>query len=221
MTPKKVYYLMTFLLVSAISTAGVGTYLGNNLLQKKSNELMQLKIDSELINEQQKALIQAKKDIAKYEDLQKIAKSVVPQEKDQAKTVRELVKIAEDKGIKISSITFPSSNLGAPAPRAPAPDESSGGSAESAAPTPAPTTTTTTTTTQVKPVSGIPGVFEMEIQVQSDTKTPVSYEKLLSFLRGLEQNRRTAQVTNISVTPSASDRTLVSFNLTVNVYIKP
>jgi hypothetical protein len=40
-------------------------------------------------------------------------------------------------------------------------------------------------------------------------------------LQKLEQNRRTAHVTNLSIQPSEDDRNLVTFSVTLNIYIKP
>ena len=49
---------------------------------------------------------------ANYSPLEKIAKIVVPQDKDQAKAVLEIVKIAGESGIKPTAINFPVSTLG-------------------------------------------------------------------------------------------------------------
>lgn len=182
--------------------------MGDSMLQKKSGQLLNLKIDNRTLEEQQVSLVQAKKDIEKYSDLERTAKTIVPQEKDQARTVREIINIATASGIPVSSVSFPSSNLGQVVPK----------------PTTTDSTTPKVTTppiTQVKPVDNIPGLYQLEISVQSDTNTPVSYSKLLDFLSRLEQNRRTAQVSNINVQPSSKNRDLVTFSLVVNVYIKP
>lgn len=187
-----------------------GTVIGNSMLQKKANTLLGLKLDNKTLEDQQSSLIQAKKDIDKYSDLEKIAKTVVPQEKDQARTVREIINIGNAAGVPISSISFPTSNLGQAQPQSTAP----------AGETPT-AKVATPPITQVKPVDNIKGLYQLEVTVQSDANTPVSYAKFLSFLTRLEQNRRTAQVSSITVLPSAKNRDLVTFSLVVNVYIKP
>ena len=65
------------------------------MLEKKSHELVELKVDFHTLSKQQEQLVQARKDVESYSDLEKDARSVVPQDKDQARTVREIVKIAE------------------------------------------------------------------------------------------------------------------------------
>ncbi|HSX27287.1 MAG TPA: hypothetical protein VLG25_00725 [Patescibacteria group bacterium] len=195
---------------------GLAVYIvttGNRILQTKTDQLIALKLDSHTLDEQQKSLVQAKRDIEKYSDLEKIAATIVPQEKDQARTVREIIKIAADNGITISNISFTSSSLGNTTVKS----------------TPTTTQTETTTqatttkvpTTQVKPVDGINGLYVMEINVQTNLNKPVPYQNLLNFLQQLEQNRRTSQVTNITVQPDSKDRSSVTFTLTLNVYIKP
>lgn len=194
--------------------AGLGIasiVVGNNMLQKKSDQLVALKLDNRLLEEQQIALVQANKDIEKYADLEKIAKSIVPQDKDQAKTVREIVELAAESGVPIASISFPSSNLGQGQPQVVTPTESGTAPATPAAPP----------ITQVKPVDGIPGVFQLEINVQSDNGGPISYANLITFLTKLEQNRRTAQVSQITISPVPKDIRLLTLQLTINVYIKP
>lgn len=182
--------------------------VGSSMLKTKSAELTELKIQDRLIEEQQIALIQANKDIEKYQELEIIAKSVVPQDKDQARTVREIIKLADDANIVISNITFPASTLG----QKPVPAPTSDGST--------PTRNQTPALSQVKPVDGITGLFQLEVSIQVSEIAP-TYNQLIDFLDKLEQNRRTAQVTSITINPSNPNRNLVEFNLTMNVFVKP
>lgn len=210
MTSKRVFFIMSGV-VGLFALANVGAVVGGNLmLQKKSQDLTSLKLDSRVLDEQQNSLKQAKKDIQKYSDLESIAKSVVPQDKDQAEAVREIVKIANDNGIVLSTISFPASTLGQIVPKA---TSGTGNTTPSVSATPG--------ITQVQPVQGITGVFSLQINIQQEPTRPVSYTKLISFLTALEQNRRTAQVTNVVVTPSGQDRSLLTFSLTLITYIKP
>lgn len=218
MSSKRLY----FVLLGVVVLLGIGgiasVYFGNDQLKRKSHQLRELKIESGALEEQQKALIQAKKDIDKYSELEKIAKSIVPQEKDQARTVREIVKLGGDHGIRIASITFPASTLGqvgAGAKPSTAPPPAPGAAAA------APATAPALATTQVKAVEGIPGVYQMEVNVQADSSAPVTYQQLLDFLKSLEQSRRTSQVSNLTVTPDQRRRNMVTFSLIINVHIKP
>ena len=61
----------------------------------------------------------------------------------------------------------------------------------------------------------------MEISMQSDSSDPIPYENLITFLSKLEQNRRTSQVSSLTVTPSVDDRSKVTFSIIINVYLKP
>ncbi len=207
MSSKHVYWLTIFLLI-VLGFGIVGsTYYSTKILKKESDKLVDLKLENRLLEDQQSALSVAKKSIDKYKELDKIARTVLPQDKDQAKAVRELVNLSGESGIRLSSITFPSSNLGIVQP---VPLNKDG---QKKPATPA--------ETQVKPVAGIPGVYEMEINVKQDPTLPISYPAFINFLSKLENNRRTAQVSNISVTPYDQDRSKLVMNMTLKLYIKP
>jgi len=211
MNSKRVFFIM-FGIVATLAFANLGAVvLGNQMLGKKAEKLMANKLDSKVLDEQQTALTKAKKDIDKYSELEKIAKAVVPQDKDQAEAVREIVKIAGDNGIILSGISFPASTLGQTAPKPTSTDPSSGSG----------TVVKTPPVTQVQAVDGIPGVYTLQINLQQDTNRPVTYDKFIGFLGALEQNRRTSQVTTISVTPNPGDRSKITFSLTVQAFIKP
>ena len=194
----------------------VGTvFLGDQLLHKQSTKLADIKLQNAVIESQQTALTKAKKDIVAYTNLNETAKQIVPQDKDQARAVREIISIAKESGVSVSGITFPASTLGQAQPK-PATDAAQGTSGDSATTTPqAPAIS------QVKPVDGIPGVYQLEISVNTDLKKSVSYSQLIDFLSKLEQNRRTAQITNLSIQPNAQNRNLLTFNVQLTIYIKP
>ncbi len=211
MSSKKVFYGM----IGVLSLLGLliiaSVYMGDKLLRKQSDKLVDLKLNNQVIEAQQTSLIQANKDLQKYAELKSVAKQIVPQDKDQARAVREIVSLAEQAGIKISSITFPASTLGQTPTKAVVPADGA-----AAAPKPA-----VPAVTQVKPVDGIKGLFQLDITIVSDTTKPVTYTKLVNFLSKLEQNRRTAQVSQISIQPDSQNRSALNFTLTLTVYIKP
>lgn len=193
MNSKRFSYLMigvvTLLFIVIIGV----TIMGDALFKKQSEKLSNLKAQNQVIKEQEVSLAQAKSDIEKYTPLDEIAKSVVPQDKNQAKTIREINSIASDSGIKLQQISFTSSNLGQGSQNI----------------------------SQVSPVEGIKGVYSLEITVSSGDTNPVSYYKFLKFLEKLEANRRTAHVSSINVTPSEKNTGTVSFSLVLNAYLKP
>jgi hypothetical protein len=206
MTSKKAFYGMLGAVVLMVGAVIGSVVLGNLLLKKQSDKLVNLKVDASVIEAQQTSLIQAKKDVEKYAELGTIAKQVVPQDKDQARAVREIVNLADQSGIKIASVTFPSSSLGQKAATA------TTDSSSSAAASPL---------TQAKPVAGIDGLYQLDITIASDTARPTTYTRLISFLNRLEQNRRTAQVSQITIQPDTKNRLNLNFTVTLTVYIKP
>ncbi len=198
MNPKKFSYLMIVLVTLLFVAIVGGTVGGYTLLQKQAKRLSDLKAQDEVTKQQEVSLAQAKADIQKYTPLNEIAKSIVPQDKDQAKTVREINMIASENGIALQQINFDTSSLGQAGSK-----------------------TTKPGLTQVKPVEGIKGVYSLEITISTDKSSSVPYDKFLQFLEDLEANRRTAHVTSISVTPDPDNASKVSFSLVLNAYLKP
>lgn len=202
MTAKKLYYgLLGSLVLIAIAVIATVFY-GNQMLGSQNKKLAETKVQLANLDSVQSSLVTAKRDIEQYSVIEQIAKTVVPQEKDQAKTVREIVKIADESGISIASISFASSTLG------------NTGKAK------APAASTGTSTTQTEKVEGLTGVEKLPITVTSDSGKPVSYRNFLQFLERLEQNRRTSQVADVNIQPSADNRNFLNFSLKLNVYIK-
>jgi hypothetical protein len=206
MSNKRFFYILSGCLALLILLIGGAVYMGNSLIEKQAKKLVELRAQSLTIDAQQTSLIQAKKDIEQYTELNNIAKSIVPQDKDQAKTIREINKIAEDSGIELKAIAFQTSTLGQ-IQAAPKPVEGETAPATPAAPT----------ITQVKPVQGISGVYSLEITISP--ARPISYRSFLSFLERLEANRRTAHVEKIGINPTPDGRNL-TFTLTLNSYVK-
>ncbi len=211
MNSKRFYYLMIGL-TCLLAVAIIGSaFFANMLLKQQSKKLYSLKLTSQVLDQQQIGLAQAKRDIKKYSDLKKEAQAIVPQDKDQAEAVREIIKIAKSTGVNISSIAFPTSTLG----------NSPVKSSASTNTTPSPTTAKKTpTVSQTQLVPGLKGVYLMPITIE-DATTAVPYTNFINFLDKLEQNRRTAQVSSVNIQPTVTDPGLVNFTLIVNTYIKP
>lgn len=201
MNSKRLYFILIALVVLINGSGIAAVYFGNKLLDKQNTKLTELKVETNTLEDVQRSLTLAKKDIVTYSDIEKVVKTVIPQEKDQAKTVREIVSIADTSNIKLSSVSFPTSTLGNKA-------------TTGAASTPA------TNNTQTQKVDGISNVERLEITIASDTAKPVLYSDFISFLTKLEQNRRTSQVSNINIIPDSAKRNYLTFTMTLNVYIK-
>lgn len=206
MNSKRVYYIMIGLISLLFIGLMAGAYGVNSLLQSRSNDLTNLKLKDQVLANQQVDLAKAKQDVAKYSPLNQIAQAIVPQDKDQAEAVLEITNLAKQSGIgRLDSITFPASTLGG----------------SSTGTKPAPANAKVNSLTQLTRVAGVPGVYEMQITIAQTNDDAVPYDKFMTFLSKLEQNRRTAQVTSINVQPNSQNLNLVSFNLIVNVFIKP
>lgn len=194
MKSKQLFFVLTglaTLLCLGVAGAGLGA---NAVLSTKSTELSTLKAKEQVMDDTQTALSRSKSDLKRYAELNEIAKTIVPQDKDQTQTVREIVKIATDSGItRLTSVTFPNSTLGVV-----------GGSS----------------LTQLTAVKGMSGVYTLPITVTVSEEDAVPYNQLIAFLSGLEQNRRTAQVSSLTITPSKKSSN-IAFSIIINEYIKP
>lgn len=217
MSSKRLYYILISVIGLLVVGLIGGAYQATSLLDARSQKLLQAKTEVQALENQQSGLVKARKDIDTYAELGAIAKSIVPQDKDQAQTVREIVKIAAAAGIKLGSITFPTSSLGSGATAAPAPAATGTATPAPAAGSPA----GNLSLSQLKPVTGLSGVYDLAITVQSDSGAAATYSQFIRFLEGLESNRRTALVSGIIVTPDAKNPDQVSFTLNINEYIKP
>ncbi len=187
------------ILIGLLVLLGMGllgsVYGANKMLVSKSSELTALKATALGTAQQETELVAAKKDVETYRELNQIAQSIVPQDKDQAKTVSEIVNLANASGIpRLSSVSFPPSTLGG---------------------------VKSTKITQATPVKGTPGVYRLQITVTQATTEPISYSSFITFLSKLERNRRTALVSSINVQPDATRPDAVSFTLVIDEFIKP
>jgi hypothetical protein len=215
---QRLYYFLISLVFLLLIGLVAGAYETNQVLISHANKVTSLKAKSLALTQEQLSLTKSKEEIKQYADLQKITQTVVPEDKDQAESVREIVNIAGSNGVTLEAINFPASTLGFIA----------GGGTTSSTPstTPAPSpaaiaNSSTTRLSQLTPVKNIPGVYDLLITVQSDPNRPVPYTSFIKFLSGLERNRRTAEISTITLQPSTTNRNLLSFTLTLNEYIKP
>lgn len=209
MNSKRLYFILIGILCLLFMGLFVATANVNKLFSARANTLNQLKAKDAALEREQQTLNKISKDMKTYTDLQKITQSIVPEDKSQAQAVREIVNIANQYGIVLSKITFPASSLGGSTASA-----STGNSTN-------PQRNKNTKLSQLTPVKSISGVYQLPITVQSDSAEPVRYDKFLGFLSALERNRRTAQVSSITLDPSENNRNYLSFSLTLNNYIKP
>lgn len=203
MTSKQTFYALIGILALIVLGSFAGTAFGANLLKQSGETLLERKLEDAVLEKEAATLIQAKRDIKQHKELNQIAQSIVPKEKNQARTVLEINAIAMQSGVDIEDITFPQSELG---------QKPAKGKKKSSLPE---------GTTQLTEVDGLKGVFAMPINITISREAPITYAQLLDFLQRLEKNRRTSHVTNISIQPDQEDRNRVHLSLQINTYIKP
>jgi hypothetical protein len=218
MNSKRLYLVLIGVIGLLFVAMLAGVYGANSLLSSRALKLTDLKAKSMALDRERISLIKAKQDVKKYSELHTITQSVVPEDKNQAEAVREIVKIAAANNISLAAINFPASSLGnitaatttpAPAVAPPSTAASSAASAKASA------------LSQLLAVKNIPGVYQLIITVQGEPTHPVPYNKFISFLSDLEHNRRTAQVSTITIQPDPNNQNLLTFTLGLNEYIKP
>lgn len=212
---KKLRLILSTSLIALLVGFFAITFGGLSLLKSKSKEMVGLKLQSETTDSQLSNLEQTKKDIEKYSYFKDVAKTVIPNDKDQAQAVLEINQMANDAGILIQSITFPASSLGL--------RTSTVTSTTQDATSPS---STSTAISQAKPVTGISGLYSLELIItpESDDSVPVdkqlTYDKMLHFLNSIENNRHTAQITQVTIQP-ATNKSSLTFSLKINIFIKP
>ncbi len=211
MSSKRTHLILLLVIGLLLIGLVAGAYGINSLLGSESVKLVNLKAQSQALSQQQVSLRTAKKDIQKYSELEKIAKTIVPEDKSQAEAVREIVNIAAANNVKLASVTFPASTLG----------NLIGASGAGATTPSAATNSKKDNLSQLQAVKNIPGVYQLVITVAGDPNQPVSYNNLVGFLSALEHNRRTAQVSGLTLQPSPLNPRDLTFSLTLNEYIKP
>lgn len=219
MNSKRLYFMLIGLVLLLFIGLMAGTYGANTLLTSQANQLTSLKAKSLALTQEQLSLNNAKEDVKKYSGLEQIAQSIVPEDKDQAEAVLEIVNIAAQNGVDLSAINFPASTLGTNT----APSKSSTSASASTASNSAESSPSSplNSLSQLQIVPSIHGVYELLITVQGNPNRPVDYNSFINFLSALEHNRRTAQISTITIQPSSSNASLLTFSLTLNEYIKP
>lgn len=194
--------------------------VGLSMLSSQSDKVTQLKLKDKTADAQLSSLASAKKDLQAYGYFKDIAKSVIPDDKNQAQALLDIFQLANEAGISISSVTFPTSSLGTSASK----------STSSSTATDAKAASNKTVLSQAKSVEGIPGLYSIELTISPETGTQVpagkqvTYLKLINFLKKLENNRRTAQITQVNIQPAGNEAGpsgTINFTLIINIFIKP
>lgn len=206
MSAKRLYIgLVACLCLTIVLLLGATRFIGK-ALNAEAAKLAASKSHVVSLSNQQAGLAGSKRDIAKYKNLERITSTIVPQDKDQAETVREITNIASANRVPLTTVTFPSSTLGNGA-AAVNPSAAAVGARPNLS--------------QLAALPNIPGVYNLQITIGNNANNTVSFSQLNSFLAKLENNRRTAAVSSISIQPQASNPGQLVFTLIINTYLKP
>lgn len=206
---KTLYWILLGGLGLSIFLFFILMFEGLSLLSSKSHKLVDLRVQSQTADAQLSNLEQTKKDVEKYSYFKSVAQTVIPNDKNQAEALLELNQMAAQAGISLQNITFPTSNLGGHT-------TATSAAASSAA----------SAISQAQPVAGVPGLYSLELTITADNSRTlpaslqVTYPKILDFLNRIENNRRTAQITQVNIQPVADSNSL-SLTLEVNIFMKP
>lgn len=201
---------LSIILFIAIAALGLGK------LASKSQSMVDLKAQAAAADSQLNSLALAKKEIKQYGYFKTVAKEVIPNDKDQAAAVLQINQFASQSGFLLQAISFPASNLGL--------------SSLSTGQVSAQTASPSSLLSQALPVVGVKGLYSVQLTItpQTDQDLPasqqVTYAKLLDFLNRIENNQRTAQISQIIIKPvyngDGSFRTF-DFTLGINIFIRP
>lgn len=212
------FFLSATLVLLGIGTIALTVYT-NIWLSKKADGLVSLKLETKGLEEKQIVNQKAANYLKDNEATSDLLEKIVPKNKDQAKTIAELLKISEEIGVTINTMTFPASELG---------NNATGKTVVGTTPTAA--AANSTAITQAKPVVNIPGLLGIEVSLSqidrlgSDSGSGITYKQLLGFLEAVEKNRRTMQIKTLQISPLKSATGSISgyaLTLTMNIYVKP
>ncbi len=209
------YVLLGALCLSAVLFIVIAS-LGLSLVASKSQKMVDLKVQAAATDNQLNSLALAKKEIKQYGYFKTVAKEVIPNDKDQAAAVLQINQFASQSGFVLQAISFPTSSLGL----------SSLSTGQASAQTALPSSLLS----QALPVVGVKGLYSVQLTItpQTDQDLPdsqqVTYAKLLDFLNRIENNQRTAQISQIIIKPLYNnDGSFRSFDFTlgINIFIRP
>ena len=220
MSQNRLRLILLGLLAGASLLFFIIAFGGLTLLSAKSQRLVELKTQSKTVDAQSSSLAASKKQVEQYAYFNDIAKTVLPEDKDQAQATADIFRLADQSGIAIASVTFPASSLGTSTKT----DSSSSDS------TNATTAPAASAISQAKAVEGIAGLYALELTINPQSGSGVAesklvtYPKLLDFLSRIEHNRRTAQITKVNIQPQITElgpSQFINFTLVINIFIKP
>lgn len=182
---KKAYYGLIGLLIIVIAGIGAVLYFSRVFLKANSDKLVAAKLELYKIDETESAYRKNQALLTANQDTADILASVIPNEKDQAKAVREITQIAADNGLSVKAIRFPGSDLVITNKSTTAEQK----------------TATSQSVSQAKVVPGLTNVLGIVVEIElnsANANQTISTDQVLGFLQKVENNRRNIRVTSIN-----------------------
>jgi hypothetical protein len=223
MTAKKLFKVLLGALLAVVAGSILMVWQAKNWLTGRSAVIITSKLDVAELESTYNQGLRARTELLTYNTLLSSVDDILPEDKDQVNALSQIIKISDEVGITINTISFPSSELGSAKPVAPKAVETTNDK-----PSEAPAVATPTQAiTQAKPVDGLPGIYALQVRLDGITQkgsvNGPTYDQVLSLLRAVERNQRTLQITSLGITPvkDSSGSTTYQVAITLNLFIKP
>lgn len=223
MNAKRFFYVLIGIIGLLVVVCAGLVVGGNQLMAKTSQKLIEAKLNNSLADVKIGEYLKAKTYMNQNQDVRPIVDNMIPKNKDQDTATKELYKIADSAGVAITSIQYPSSNLGL---KAAASASSTATSDKTSGASTTPTTPAVAPLSQAKAADGLPGVQGIDVELRltaTDTKSPITYDSLIKFLKLVELNRRSMQIKKVFVQPDKPGNGLVKLSpqITITIFVKP
>lgn len=220
MNAKKMHKFLLLIFVGGLALSIWIVRYANAQLAATSADLTTLRTDIANLEHKREGLQKAKVILANNEDTLDTLSKVIPEDKDQAKIVKEIYSIADKAGVSIESVGFPASTLGSPAAKVATPAISNGTTTDGSKPA-----TPQKSISQATPLKDIPGIQAIELSIGAiSSKTlplgsGVRYSELMSFIRQIERNQRAIQITALGIGQGQIVNGEQTFTLTISLTI--
>lgn len=200
---KKFYFILSGLLLASILGLFVTLYFASGFLSKISNEISITKAEVDASKTQLDNLKNAGVKLRKYPDLSTFINIALPRDIPYAQNTK-IKEIASKSGISANSITVGDSS-----------SSSQSGGSSSGQPS-QPQTNTGPCKQPLSTYKHVSGVCVKSINIQF--KEPITYEKLIDFLKNIETDPVIMQVSNISIGPSDKANTIMVSTMEVSFF---
>jgi len=201
LTASRLRAVLIIAIISIVMAMAGGFWFVHKNLQAYATSISKLNADSLSADSNIQTLQNLRKTLDEKQQAANDARNLIADSSvfpDRA--VKDITRIAEESGVKITSIEY---------------SEASAGSG-TAAPT-TPTTPTTPATPQAAATPAAPGVTKKTITVALDS--PLPYNNLLEFIERIENNELKMQIASVSITKEKGDEVSTQ-PFSIGVYVR-